>query len=77
MMIGGNILSTALGQTTHFPAYRAKWGAVGTIHRRYTGCNKQVRAKPFKGQSEEYRNLQYFHTYMSNGIPLNAPGTRF
>ena len=76
MMIGGNVLSPALGQTSHFPAYRSKWTAVGTIHRRYTGCNKQVRAKPFKGQSEEYRNLQYFHTYMSNGIPLNAPGTR-
>ena len=77
MMVGGNVLSPALGQTSHFPAYRSKWGAVGTIHRRYTGCNKQVRAKPFKGQSKEYRNLQYFHTYMSNGIPLNAPGTRF
>jgi len=77
MMIGGNILSTALGQTSHFPAYRSKWGELGTLHRRYNGCNKQVRAKPFKSQSEEYRNLQYFHTYMSNGIPLNAPGTRF
>jgi len=77
MFIGGNLLSPALGQTSHWPAYRSKWGAVGTIHRRYTGCNKQVRAKPFKGQSEEYRDLQYFHTYMSNGIPLNAPGTRF
>jgi len=77
MKVGGNILSPALGQTTHFPAYRAKWGAVGTIQRRYTGCNKQVRAKPFKAQGEEYRNLQYFHTYMSNGVPLNAPGTRF
>lgn len=77
MKIGGNLLSPTVGQTTHWPAYRSKWGAVGTIHRRYTGCNKQVRAKPQKAQGANYTNLQYFHTYMSNGLPLNAPGTRF
>lgn len=72
-----NVLSTALGQTSHFPAYRSKWGDMGDIQRRYRGCNKQVRAKPFGFQSEEYRNLEFFHTYMSNGIPLNGPGSRF
>lgn len=72
-----NVLGTALGQTTHFPAYRSKWGDMGGIQRRYKGCNKQVRAKPFDLQSEEYRNLEFFHTYMSNGIPLNGPGSRF
>jgi sulfur-oxidizing protein SoxA len=40
------------------------------------GCNKQVRFKPYKPQSEEYRNLEYFHTYMSNGLELNGPGAR-
>ncbi len=69
-------LSPALGHTTHFPVYRSKWGEMGTLHRRYIGCNKQVRAKPFKPQSEEYRNLEYFMTYMNNGLPLNAPGAR-
>lgn len=75
--VRGNLLSTAIGQTTHFPSYRSKWRRVGTIQRRYTGCNKNIRAKPFKAQGPEYTNLQYFHTYMSNGLPLNAPGTRF
>jgi len=75
--IRANLLSMAPGQTTHFPSYRSKWGVVGTIQRRYTGCNKQVRAKPFKAQGPEYTALQYFHTHMSNGIKLNAPGTRF
>ncbi len=69
-------LSPALGHTTHFPVYRSKWGTVGTLHRRFTGCNKQVRAKPFKAQGEQYRNLEYFLTYMSNGLPLNGPGAR-
>ncbi|MEA3303524.1 MAG: sulfur oxidation c-type cytochrome SoxA, partial [Pseudomonadota bacterium] len=76
MKIRSEILSPALGQTTHFPVYRSKWGTVGTLHRRFTGCNKQVRAKPFKAQGEEYRNLEYFLTYMSNGLELNGPGAR-
>lgn len=69
-------LSPALGQTTHFPKYRSKWGAMGTLHRRFKGCNRQVRAAPFEDQSEEYRNLEYFLTHMSNGIELNGPGAR-
>ncbi|MBL1276018.1 MAG: sulfur oxidation c-type cytochrome SoxA [Ectothiorhodospiraceae bacterium] len=75
--VRANVLGPMLGQTSHWPAYRSKWGSMGSIHRRYKGCNKQVRAKPFTFQSEEYRNLQFFHTYMSNGIPMNGPGARF
>lgn len=82
--IRANILSPALGHVSHFPVYRKKWaaggkgviGGFGTIHRRYGGCNKQVRAKPFKAQSDEYKALEYFETYMSNGIKINAPGVR-
>ncbi|MFV2061092.1 MAG: sulfur oxidation c-type cytochrome SoxA [Gammaproteobacteria bacterium] len=84
MMARGNLLSPALGHITHFPVYRKKWefkgkgalGGLGTIQRRYGGCNKQVRAKPFKAQSAEYTALEYFHSYMSNGIKINAPGVR-
>lgn len=70
------ILSPAYGHTTHFPVYRSKWGEMGTLHRRFSGCNKQVRAKPFAAQGEEYRNLEFFLTYMSNGLELNGPGAR-
>jgi len=74
--IRADLLSPALGHTTHFPVYRSKWGGLGTLHRRFAGCNKQVRAKPFKAQSAEYRNLEYFLTYMSNGLEANGPGVR-
>ena len=74
--VRADILSPALGHTTHFPVYRSKWGGLGTLHRRYGGCNKQVRAKPFKAQSDEYRALEYFHTFVSNGLELNGPGAR-
>ena len=70
------LIGPALGQVSHFPVYRKQWGEVGTLHRRYRGCIQQIRARPFVPQSREYRNLEYFHTYMSNGIPLNGPGSR-
>ena len=74
--IRADLLSPALGHLTHFPVYRSKWGGLGTTHRRYGGCNAQVRAKPEKAQSAEYRALEYFHTYMSNGLAVNGPGAR-
>jgi sulfur-oxidizing protein SoxA len=49
---------------------------MGTLHRRFGGCNGQVRAKPFKAQSVQYRELEYFLAYMSNGLELNGPGAR-
>jgi len=74
--IRADLLSPALGQVSGFPVYRSKWGGLGTLHRRYGGCNKQVRAKPHKSQSDEYKTLQYFHTYMSNGLEINGPSAR-
>lgn len=74
--VRADLLSPALGHVTHFPVYRSKWGELGTLHRRYGGCNKQVRAKPFPAQSDEYKALEYFHTYMSNGLEVNGPGAR-
>ena len=74
--VRADLLSPALGHLTHFPVYRSKWGGLGTVHRRYGGCNGQVRAKPYPAQSAEYRALEYFHTYMSNGLVVNGPGAR-
>ena len=74
--VRGETLSPALGHVSHFPVFRSKWGNLGTLHRRYAGCNSQVRAKPFKAQSDEYRALEYFQAVMSNGLELNGPGSR-
>lgn len=76
MQLRSEILSPAVGHTTHWPVYRSKWGELGTLHRRFAGCNEQVGSKAFAPQSEEYRNLEYFLTYMSNGEPLNGPSSR-
>ena len=74
--IRGDKLSPALGHPSHFPVYRSKWGSMGTLHRRYGGCNKNIRAKPFKAQSDEYKALEYFQAVMSNGLKWNGPGAR-
>ena len=74
--IRGDHLGPAVGHTSHVPIYRSKWGGLGTLHRRYGGCNKNIRAKPFKAQSDEYKALEYFEATMSNGIVLNGPGAR-
>lgn len=75
--VGGNILGAGIGHGTGFPVYRSKWGGLGTLHRRYGGCNKQVRAKPLKAQSEAYRDLEVYETYMATGIPIHVPSQRF
>ena len=67
-----DILSPALGHTTHVPMYRAKWGGLGTLHRRYGGCLKNMRAKPLKAQTEAFRNMEFFHQAMSNGLEISA-----
>lgn len=77
----GNILSAALGQTTHFPVWRGKWAkkkgdGFGTLQRRFGGCNKQVRAKPFRSQQKQYTNLEYFLTAMSNGMEYSGSAYR-
>jgi sulfur-oxidizing protein SoxA len=76
LRIRSETLSPSLGHTTGWPAYRAKWGEVGTLHRRFIGCSKQMRAEEYKPQGEEYRNLEYFLSYMSNGLTINGPSYR-
>jgi len=76
LKLRGDLLSTSLGQATHWPVYRAKWGETGTLQKRFAECNSQVWAKPLEAQSTEYRNLEYFLTYISNGLQLNGPASR-
>lgn len=77
LRIRGNELSPAVGQAANFPVYRSKWGEIGTIQRRYMGCMRNIGAVPFKAQSEAMNDLEYFHTFLSNGVPMNAPNSRF
>jgi L-cysteine S-thiosulfotransferase len=78
LKLGAQWLSPAINQINYFPIYRANWGEMGSLHRRYADCmeQEQVRAKAFEPQSEEYRNLEYFQTYMSKDLAIHGPDTR-
>ena len=76
MMLRAERLSATIGHATHWPVYRGKWQRVGILHRRFQECNSQVRAEPAEMQSEVYRNLEYFLSYMNNGMELNGPASR-
>lgn len=70
------LLSPSLGHTSHWPVYRLKWGEMGSLHRRFIGCLEQIRAPLEEPQSEAFRNLEYFLSVLSNGIPSNGPSVR-
>jgi L-cysteine S-thiosulfotransferase len=72
----GDILAPALGILASFPIYRSDWGSMGTIDRRFTSCSAQMRSVPLPPQDPAYRDLEYFLSYMSNGVPIAGPGAR-
>jgi len=74
--IRGDHLSASLGHPTHFPVYRLKLGGMISLHARFHGCIRDVGAEPFEQQGREFRNLEYFLTYMSNGLEANGPAVR-
>lgn len=70
------VLAPALGITAALPIYRSAWGGMGTTTRRLRTCNSQVRGVPLPGGDELYRDVEYYLSYMANGLPISGPGTR-
>lgn len=73
-MIRANLLSQ--GQSNGFPTYRLKWSGVGTLHRRFKGCNEQVRAQAYDRGSDEYVNLELYLAWRGRGLPVETPAVR-
>jgi sulfur-oxidizing protein SoxA len=65
-------LSPMVGQAAHWPEFRAGT-ELTTLQKRFQQCQKNVRASPLKFNTEEYNNLEYFMTYMSNGLRMQTP----
>jgi L-cysteine S-thiosulfotransferase len=70
------ILAPGLGILNAMPIYRSEWSGMGTISRRLVTCNSQTRAVPLEPQSDDYRDLEYYLSYVSNGLPISGPGAR-
>src|SRR3546814_8456079 len=41
------------GRSNGYPAYRLKWQSFGSLHRRFEGCNQEVRTQPYPRGSDE------------------------
>ncbi len=76
MRIRTEVLAPALGITAALPIYRSAWGGMGTTTRRFRTCNSQVRGVPLPGGDEDYRDVEYYLSYMANGLPISGPGAR-
>ena len=70
------VLAPALGITAALPIYRSTWGGMGSTTRRLQTCNSQVRGVPLAAGDENYSDVEYFLSYMANGLPISGPGAR-
>jgi sulfur-oxidizing protein SoxA len=74
--IRSEVLAPGLGIMNAMPIYRSEWSGMGTTSRRLATCNSQTRAVPLEPQSDEYRDVEYFLSYVANGLPISGPGAR-
>jgi sulfur-oxidizing protein SoxA len=65
------VLSPVVGQAVHWPVFRGG-ERLTSLQVRYEGCFKQVRHVPDKAGSTRFNNLEYFHSYLSNGLEMKA-----
>jgi L-cysteine S-thiosulfotransferase len=66
-----DVLSPAVGHATHWPVFRGGDQLV-TLQKRYADCYLKVRHVPDKPGSVRFNNLEYFHSYLSNGLEMKA-----
>lgn len=64
------------GQINGFPVYRLKWGGLGSAQRRFKGCMKNIRAKPYKVGSDEFTALEAYLATRGNGLSVETPSVR-
>lgn len=65
-------LSMMVGHASHWPEFRAGTEPV-TLQGRFIQCQKNTRVEPKEANSTEYNNLEFFMTYMSNGLKMQTP----
>jgi sulfur-oxidizing protein SoxA len=65
-------LSMLVGHASHFPVFRDGTTLV-TLQTRFRQCANNTRMPKLEFNSEEYNNLEYFMTYMSNGMKMITP----
>ena len=65
-------ISMMVGQATHWPEFRAGTEPV-TLQGRFVQCQKNTRTEPREFNSTDYNNLEFYMTYMGNGLKMQTP----
>lgn len=64
------------GQINGFPTYRLKNAKLNSIHARFKGCMKNIRAKPFKEGGDEFKALELYLASRGQGLSVETPSVR-
>ncbi len=64
------------GQINGFPTYRLKNAKMNSIHARFKGCMKNIRAEPYKPGSAEFQALELYVASRGNGLSVESPSVR-
>lgn len=64
------------GQINGFPTYRLKNAKLNSIHARFKGCMKNIRAQPFKEGGDEFKALELYLASRSEGLAVETPSVR-
>lgn len=64
------------GQINGFPTYRLKNAKLNSIHGRFKGCMKNIRATPFKEGGEEFKALELYLASRGQGLAVETPSVR-
>jgi len=64
------------GQINGFPTYRLKNAKLNSIHARFKGCMKNIRAQPFKEGGDEFKSLELYIASRAEGLAVETPSVR-
>lgn len=64
------------GQSNGFPTFRLKDPSIVTLHNRFVGCMRDVRAEPYKPLSDEFVALEAYLAWRGQGLQVETPAVR-
>ncbi|MEX0310837.1 MAG: sulfur oxidation c-type cytochrome SoxA [Tateyamaria sp.] len=64
------------GQINGFPTYRLKNAKLNSIHGRFKGCMKNIRATPFAEGGDEFKALELYLASRGQGLSVETPSVR-
>ena len=64
------------GQINGFPTYRLKNAKLNSIHGRFKGCMKNIRATPYAEGGDEFKALELYLASRGQGLSIETPSVR-